>query len=288
MTAITTTNGLVSPATSDRAAKVGLWASAVLSMAILLFIIGYIVIEGISVVNIPFLLGSPVLSGAKGGILPAIVGTICLMAVTLSSAVPIGVGAAIYLAEYASDSVATRTITFGVECLAGVPSIVIGLFGYAFLVIYLGFGFSILSGGLALMAMALPWIVRTSEEAIKAVPLTVREGSLALGATKWQTVSRVVLPSAIPGIVTGAILGVGKAIGEAAVLMFTAGSSLLMPSSLFDPVRALPYHIYILASEGISNPMAYGSSIVLLAMVLAINLGAIAIQAHYGRRYGRN
>jgi len=287
MTAIAM-NRPISPVMSDKVARVALWASAILSMTILIFILGYIVICGISVVNLPFLLGSPVLSGAKGGILPAIVGTLCLMSVTMLSAVPIGVGAAIYLAEYAQESAVTHIITFGVECLAGVPSIVIGLFGYAFLVIYLGFGFSILSGGLALMFMVLPWIVRTSEEAIKAVPTTVREGSLALGATKWQTISRTVLPSAIPGIVTGAILGIGKAIGEAAVVMFTAGSSLLMPSSLFDPVRALPYHIYLLASEGISNPMAYGSSIVLLAMVLVINLGAIAIQAHYGRHYGRN
>ncbi len=265
-----------------------LWASAIISMLILFFIIGYIVIRGISVVNLPFLLESPRLSGAEGGILPAIVGTLCLVAVTVLSAVPVGIGAAIYLAEYAPESASTHIITFGVECLAGVPSIVIGLFGYEFLVVYLGFGFSILSGGLALMFMILPWIVITSEEAIKTVPYALREGSLALGATKWQTMSRVVLPSAVPGITTGVILGIGKAIGETAVIMFTAGSSLLMPSSLFDPVRALPYHIYILASEGISDPKAYGSSVVLLALVLVINLAAIAIQRHYRRHHGRN
>ncbi|MEA1945102.1 MAG: phosphate ABC transporter permease PstA [Euryarchaeota archaeon] len=281
-------NALISPAVSNKAAKVMLWVSAIISMLILLFIIGYIVIQGISVVNLPFLLDSPRLSGAEGGILPAIVGTLCLMAVTVLSAVPIGIGAAIYLAEYAPESAPTHIITFGVECLAGVPSIVIGLFGYAFLVTYLGFGFSILSGGLALMFMILPWIVITSEEAIKTVPYTMREGSYALGATKWQTMSRVVLPSAVPGITTGVILGIGKAIGETAVIMFTAGSSLLMPSSLFDPVRALPYHIYILASEGISDPKAYGSSVVLLALVLVINLAAIAIQRHYRRHYGRD
>ncbi len=287
MTVVTAIRTSVSPATSDKVARAMLWISASIAMLILLFILGYIVIRGISVVNLSFLTESPRLSGAEGGILPAIVGTFWLMVVAMLLAVPIGIGAAIYLVEYAPKSAATSIITFGVECLAGVPSIVIGLFGYAFLVIYLGFGFSILSGGLALMFMILPWTVRTSEEAIKTVPGSLREASLALGATKWQTVSRVVLPSAVPGIVTGVILGIGKAIGETAVIMFTAGSSLLMPSSLFDPVRALPYHLYILASEGISDQMAYGSSVVLLLMVLLINLAAIAIQKHYGRHHGR-
>ena len=282
-----TAGTLISPATSNKMGMVILWASASIAVLILTFILGYILIRGIGVVNLSFLLGSPRLSGAEGGVLPAIVGTFCLMVVAMLSAVPIGIGAAIYLAEYAPKSAATSVITFGVECLAGVPSIVIGLFGYAFLVIYLGFGFSILSGGLALMFMVLPWIVRVSEESIKAVPMSLREGSFALGATKWQTVWRAVLPGAVPGIMTGVILGIGKAIGETAVIMFTAGSSLLMPSSLFDPVRALPYHLYILASEGISDRMAYGSSVVLLAMVLLINLVAIAIQKHYGRHHGR-
>ncbi|MEA3325675.1 MAG: phosphate ABC transporter permease PstA [Euryarchaeota archaeon] len=279
---------LISPATSDKAAKVMLWVSASIAILTLLFILGYIVVQGLPVLTLSFLLESPRLSGAEGGILPAIVGTFCLMLVALISAVPIGIGAAIYLAEYAPKGVVTRIISFGVECLAGIPSIVIGLFGYAFLVIYLGFGFSILSGGIALMFMILPWVVRVSEESLKAVPGGLREGSFALGATKWQTVSRVVLPSAVPGITTGVILGVGKAIGETAVIMFTAGSSLLMPTSLFDPVRALPYHLYILASEGISDPMAYGSSVVLLVMVLVINLAAVAIQRHYGRHHVRN
>ncbi|MEA1905985.1 MAG: phosphate ABC transporter permease PstA [Euryarchaeota archaeon] len=287
MTVVTAIRTSVSPATSDKVAKVMLWISASIAILVLLFILGYIMIRGVSVVNLSFLTESPRLSGAEGGILPAIAGTFWLMAVAMLSAVPIGIGAAIYLVEYAPKNAVTSVITFGVECLAGVPSIVIGLFGYAFLVIYLGFGFSIISGGISLMFMILPWTVRTSEEAIKTVPGSLREASLALGATKWQTVSRVVLPSAVPGIVTGVILGIGKAIGETAVIMFTAGSSLLMPSSLFDPVRALPYHLYILASEGISDQMAYGSSVVLLLMVLLINLMAIAIQKHYGRHHGK-
>ncbi|OYT64094.1 phosphate ABC transporter, permease protein PstA [Methanosarcinales archaeon ex4572_44] len=267
--------------TIDKMATVMLWASAASAMLLLSYIIGYILLNGMWVVNLSFLLESPRLSGAEGGIFPAIVGTLALVAVAIITAVPVGIGAAIYLTSYAPDNALTRTINFGVECLAGIPSVVIGLFGYAFLVIYLGFGFSILAGGLSLMFMILPWTVRTSEEAIKTVPMELSEGSLALGATKWQTIRRVVIPSAIPGITTGVILGIGKAIGETAVIMYTAGSSLLLPHSIFDPVRTLPYHLYILASEGISGKMAYGTAVVLLGMVLAINLLAVAIQRRY-------
>jgi len=255
-----------------------LWASAAVTITFLVYIIGFIVIKGIGVINIPFLLESPRMSGAEGGIFNAIVGTLCLVAIAIVTAVPIGVGAAIFLIEYATDNPVTRMITFGVECLAGIPSIVIGLFGYAFLVVYLGLGFSILSGGLSLMFMILPWTVRASEEAIKTVPMELKEGSLALGATKWQTIVQIVLPGALPGITTGVILGTGKAIGETAVIMYTAGSSLLLPHSISDPVRALPYHLYILVSEGISEDMAYGSAVVLLVMILIINVIAIGIQ----------
>jgi len=261
-----------------------LWASAVITISFLVYIIGYIIIRGIGVINISFLLDSPRMSGAEGGIFNAIVGTLCLVAIALITAVPIGVGAAIFLIEYATDNPVTRVITFGVECLAGIPSIVIGLFGYAFLVVYLGLGFSILSGGLSLMFMILPWTVRASEEAIKTVSMELKEGSLALGATKWQTIVQIVIPGALPGITTGVILGTGKAIGETAVIMYTAGSSLLLPHSIFDPVRALPYHLYILVSEGISEDMAYGSAVVLLVMILIINLMAIGIQKMCNKR----
>ena len=277
---------IFSPDTIDRAAGLMLWASAIVTVMILLSIIGTIVYRGIGVIDISFLLDSPRMSGAEGGVFPAIVGTLCLVAVAILTAVPIGVGAAVYLTEYAQDNAVTHIITFGVECLAGIPSIVIGLFGYAFLVVYLGFGFSILSGGLALMFMILPWTVRASEEAIKTVPGGLKDGSLALGATKWQTIRQVVLPGALPGITTGVILGTGKAIGETAVIMYTAGSSLLLPESIFDPVRVLPYHLYILASEGISDEMAYGSAAVLLGMVLLINFTAVAIQRYYQRMSG--
>jgi phosphate transport system permease protein len=275
---------ILSHDTINKIATLILWASAVITISFLVYIIGYIIIRGIGVINISFLLDSPRMSGAEGGIFNAIVGTLCLVAIALITAVPIGVGAAIFLIEYATDNPVTRVITFGVECLAGIPSIVIGLFGYAFLVVYLGLGFSILSGGLSLMFMILPWTVRASEEAIKTVSMELKEGSLALGATKWQTIVQIVIPGALPGITTGVILGTGKAIGETAVIMYTAGSSLLLPHSIFDPVRALPYHLYILVSEGISEDMAYGSAVVLLVMILIINLMAIGIQKMCNKR----
>jgi phosphate transport system permease protein len=275
---------ILSNDTINKIATLILWASAAITISFLVYIIGYIIIRGIGVINISFLLDSPRMSGAEGGIFNAIVGTLCLVAIALVTAVPIGVGAAIFLIEYAKDNPVTRVITFGVECLAGIPSIVIGLFGYAFLVVYLGLGFSILSGGLSLMFMILPWTIRASEEAIKTVSMELKEGSLALGATKWQTIVQIVIPGALPGITTGVILGTGKAIGETAVIMYTAGSSLLLPHSISDPVRALPYHLYILVSEGISEDMAYGSAVVLLVMILIINLMAIGIQKMCNKR----
>lgn len=275
---------ILSNDTINKIATLILWASAAITISFLVYIIGYIIIRGIGVINISFLLDSPRMSGAEGGIFNAIVGTLCLVAIALVTAVPIGVGAAIFLVEYATDNPVTRVITFGVECLAGIPSIVIGLFGYAFLVVYLGLGFSILSGGLSLMFMILPWTIRASEEAIKTVSMELKEGSLALGATKWQTIVQIVIPGALPGITTGVILGTGKAIGETAVIMYTAGSSLLLPHSISDPVRALPYHLYILVSEGISEDMAYGSAVVLLVMILIINLMAIGIQKMCNKR----
>ena len=274
--------GIISRNTIDKIATLMLW---ILSGAVLflpIYIIWYILTNGAGVVNLSFLLESPRLSGAEGGIFPAIVGTLALVTVAILTAVPLGMGAAIYLTSYAPDNAFIRLINFSVEILAGTPSVVIGLFGYAFLVIYLGFGFSILAGGLSLMFMILPWTVRASEEAIKRVPKELSEGSLALGATRWQTIRHVVIPSAMPGITTGVILGIGKAIGETAVIMYTAGSSLLLPRSIFDPVRALPYHLYILASEGISEKMSYGTAVVLLGMILVINLLVVALQHRFG------
>lgn len=277
---------MISPHTTQKMAKIMLWMSALVSVLILFTIIGYVTINGIAMMSLDFLLDSPRLGGKEGGIFPAIVGTLYVVAMCLLCAVPVGIGAAIYLSEYAKDNFMTKTIRYGVDCLAGVPSIVIGLFGYAFLVYALGLGFSILSGGLALAFMILPWTVRTSEEAIKAVPNSYREASLALGATKWVTTRDVVLKSAAPWIITGIILGTGKALGETAVVLFTAGMFIGLPASIFDPARTLPVHLYLLASEGISFERAYGTALVLLALFLIINYIAIFVRNHYARALG--
>jgi len=200
-----------------------------------------------------------------------IVGTFALTAVAILVAAPLGIGTAIYLREYTLESRVSHMIRFGTDCLAGVPSIIFGLFGFVFFVIYLNMGWSILSGGLTLAAMILPTIISTAEEAIKAIPRSYREVSYSLGGTKWQTVTRAILPSALPGIFTGILLSVGRSIGETAAVILTAGSTLLMPSSIFSPVRTLSVHFYILAREGISMEMAYGAGAALILLVLFIN-----------------
>jgi phosphate transport system permease protein len=186
----------------------------------------------------------------------------------------LGVGTAIFLREYTRESRISRLIRFGTDCLAGIPSIIFGLFGFVFFVITLNMGWSILSGGLTLAAMILPTIISTTEEAIKAIPYSFREVSYSLGGTRWQTVTRAVLPNAVPGIFTGIILSVGRSIGETAAVILTAGSSLIMPTSLFSPSRTMAVHFYILAREGISMEMAYGTGATLILLVLAINIVA--------------
>lgn len=197
---------------------------------------------------------------------------------------PLGVGTAIYLTEYTVESRITRIIRFGAECLAGIPSIIFGLFGFILFVNKLKFGWSILSGGLTLAFMVLPTIIRTSEEAIKAVPSAYRLVSFSLGSTRWQTVTRVVLPSAIPGIVTGVILSIGRSIGETAAVIFTAGSALRMPTSLFSSSRTMSVHFYILAKEGVSMPKAYGTAAVLVISILVINIVTYYLMEKYIKR----
>jgi len=248
------------------------WGAALLTLAVLFLIIAHILIEGLPYVTPEFLLGSPRHMGREGGILPTIIGTAALTAVAILIATPLGVGTAIYLTEYTREGRLTRFIRFGTESLAGVPSIIFGLFGFVFFVIALGLGWSILSGGLTLAAMILPTIIRTSEEAIRAVPKVYRDVSFSLGATRWQTVTRAVLPTALPGIATGVILGVGRSVGETAAVILTAGSSLHVPTSLFSPTRTMAVHFYILAREGISLEMAYATGAVLILAVLAINV----------------
>src|SRR4030043_1637595 len=221
--------------------------------------------------------------GREGGIFSTIVGTAALTAVAIIVGAPLGVGTAIFLREYTRESRTSRLIRFGTDCLAGVPSIIFGLFGFVFFVIYLNMGWSILSGGLTLAAMILPTIFCTTEEAIKTIPYSFRGVSYSLGGTKWQTVTRAILPNAMPGIFTGIILSVGRSIGETAAVILTAGSSLVMPTSLFSPIRTMSVHFYILAREGISMEMAYGTGAALILLVLSINTVANWLLNRYMR-----
>ncbi|HHT71910.1 MAG: phosphate ABC transporter permease PstA [bacterium] len=251
--------------------------SALLAVAVLVFIVSYIIIQGLPVLSLDFLLSSPTKMGREGGILPSIVGTVVLTLLSVVIAAPLGVGTAIFLTEYTREGTFSKIVRFGTESLAGIPSIIFGLFGFLFFVIRLNMGWSMLSGALTLASMILPTVVRTSEEAIRTVPDVYREVSFALGASRWQTVTSVVLPLALPGMVTGIILAVGRAVGETAAVIFTAGSSLRIPRSVFDPVRTLPVHFYLLAREGISLSNAYGTAAVLVIAVLLVNMSAYLV-----------
>ena len=208
----------------------------------------------------------------EGGIYTTIISTLYLTGLSILIAAPIGIGAGIYMTEYVKENMLTRIIRFGTEALAGIPSIVFGLFGYIFFVLLLDWGWSMLSGSLTLALMILPTIVRTAEEAIKTVPIDYRHGSLALGGSKWQTIWKVVLPSAIPGIVTGIILGVGRAVGETAAVLLTAGSNLGIPENLMESGRNMAVHLYIVATESPSMDVAYGTGAVLIIVVFFINM----------------
>lgn len=223
--------------------------------------------------------------GRSGGILATIVSTIYLIGIALFFATPLGLGTAIYLTEYTREGLVTKIIRFGTESLAGIPSIILGLFGFAIFVIAFGWGWSLLSGGLTLSAMLLPTIIRTSEESIMAVPQEYREVAFSLGLGKWKTITRVVLPAALPGIVTGIVLSIARSIGETAVIIFTAGSSLRFPNSIFESGRTMAVHFYILAREGISMPMAYGTAAVLVLLILIINISAYMLMRLLMKRY---
>jgi phosphate transport system permease protein len=255
------------------------------------FIIIDILVKGIPALNWEFVSSFPRRSGAEGGILPAIVGTLSLVLLAVAVALPLGIGSAIYLSEYASRNRFTHAIRLAIITLAGVPSIVFGLFGLALFVIMMGFGTSILAGGLTLACMILPTVIVASEEALLAIPQSLREGSLALGATKWQTIYKNVLPYSIPGILTGTILAIGRAAGETAPILLTAAAFFLptLPNSIFSQVMALPYHLYILATQhpdaAAVRPMQYGTALVLLILVSVINLVAILIRNYFREKY---
>jgi len=264
--------------------------SIVVILSGLFLILLFIVVRGVQVLSWEFLTQMPKAGMTRGGILPAIIGTFYLTVGAILFALPLGVFAAIYLTEYARQGRLVRLIRLGINNLAGVPSVVFGLFGLAVFVKFFGFGVSILSGALTLGIVILPTIIRASEEALLVVPQPVREASLALGATKWQTIRKIVLPNAISGILTGSILGIGRAAGETAPILFTAATFYIirLPKSIFDEVLALPYHIYALMTEGTHPesqvPIAYGTALVLLFLVLSIDLVAIVIRNRFRKR----
>jgi phosphate transport system permease protein len=265
-----------------------------LLLATLLIVVpvGLIVIiiiqKGLPAINWQFLSDMPRQGMRAGGIFPAIVGTIYLVAGAIIFALPIGLLAAIYLSEYSRENLLTRLIKLAIVNLAGVPSVVYGLFGLALFVVFFKFGASILSGSLTLGIMILPIIITASREALESVPSSFREVSLSLGASKWQTIRHIVLPNAIPGILTGTILGLGRAAGETAPILFTVAAFYLpqLPHSIFDQAMALPYHLYVISTQvpNVDEKIRYGTAFVLLALVLVMNLIAIVIRTKFRKK----
>ncbi len=259
---------------------------AAVTLAALIIIIGYILINGLTQINLEFLTQEPSKMGKEGGIFSVIVGTIMVTGVGILIATPIGIAAAIYFTEYAKKGRAVTLIRFFTEILAGIPSIIFGLFGFAFFVIFLGLGWSVISGGLTLALMVLPTLIRATEESLKTVPMAYREGSLSLGATKWQTIIKVIIPCWKPGILTGLMLGIGRAIGETAAIMLTVGGSLRVPTSIFDSTRTMSVHLYVLAAEGLSMEKTYATAALLIIIVLIINTVANLISGKLGGNHG--
>jgi phosphate transport system permease protein len=254
----------------------------------IILVIGVIVVEGLPAISPVFLFGVPSSGMREGGIWPAIVGTFLLTVGTAIFSVPLGVAIAIYLSEYARDTKFTRTIRLAIINLAGVPSIVYGLFGLGLFVLALGFGSSILAGSLTLSIMTLPVIISTAEEALRSVPQSFRTVSMSLGGTKWQTIRKVVLPNALPGIITGVILGLERAAGETAPILFTVAAFYLptLPKSIFDKTMALPYHLFVISTQvpGMPLQLQFGTALVLLAFVLSMTLIATVIRSYYRRK----
>jgi phosphate transport system permease protein len=261
---------------------------AVIVVAPILFVIGAIAARGIEAISWEFLTAMPRDGMKAGGIFPAIVGTLLLTLGTALAAIPVGVGGAIYLSEYASDNLLTRAIRLAIINLAGVPSVVYGLFGLGLFVLFLQFGTSIVAGSLTLAIMTLPIIISTTEEALRAVPTEFRTVSASLGGTRWQGIRYIVLPQALPGIITGVILGLLRAAGETAPILFTVAAFFLprLPHSPFDQTMALPYHLYVISTQvpGMPLEIQYGTALVLLALVLSLNIVATMIRSYYRRR----
>jgi phosphate transport system permease protein len=254
----------------------------------ILFVILSVVMRGIGAINWEFLTAMPRSGMKEGGILPAIVGTLLLVLGTALVCIPVGVAGAIYLSEYARDTWMTRAIRLAIVNLAGIPSIVYGLFGLGLFVLFLHLGTSIIAGSMTLAIMTLPVIISTAEEALRAVPVEFRTVSASLGGTRWQGIRNIVLPQALPGIITGVILGLLRAAGETAPILFTVAAFYLprLPHSPFDQTMALPYHLYVISTQvpGMPSRMQYGTALVLLALVLSMNVVATAVRSHFRRR----
>lgn len=273
--------------TSEKIAFALLGLSALTVVGFVLIILAYIIYNGYSAINVEFLTEMPRLMMTQGGIYPAIVGTLYLIIGSMIIALPMGVMAAIYLNEYAGETRTTWLIEMAINNLAGTPSVIFGLFGMALFVKYFGFGPSILSASLTLSLLIIPVIIRSTKEALIAVPNEYRESSLALGVSKWQTIRHAVLPAAIPGIITGSILSIGRVAGETAPILFTGVAYFLprLPDSIYSQFMALPYHLFVLATAGTNiaktRSIQYGTALVLLIIVLGLNLIAVLIRRHY-------
>lgn len=276
-------NFLVHPRKVEQAGFVALTAGSILTIIPIVAVVIYILIKGIPAINLEFLTQMPKNGMRGGGILPAIIGTFYLTIGTAIFSVPLGIGSAIYLSEYAGDSSLTRLIRLAIINLAGIPSVVYGLFGLGLFVIFLKFGTSILAASLTLSIMTLPVIITTTEEALRAVPQSFRVVAISLGATRWQAIRRVVLPHALPGILTGVILGLERAAGETAPILFTGAAFFLprLPQSPFDATMALPYHLFVISTQVPNMPIRiqYGTVLVLLVFVLGMNVIATVIRS---------
>lgn len=259
-------------------------ASALVTLSIFGIIVGFILINGVQVIDFGFIFNLPEDSGSDGGLFPMILSTIYLFVITCVISIPLGVGSAIYISQYASNEKIINWIRFISQILSSVPSIVFGLFGLAFFVFFLKMGWSILVGGIVLSLMAIPTIFQVSEVTFSTIPEIYKEGCYAMGASKWQCITTVLLPIAIPGILTGIILAITRAISEAAAVMYVVGSSLDIPLSIFDTGRPLPLHLYILASEGISMPNAYGTAAILIIIVLTITVISTFVVNQYQKK----
>jgi len=271
--------------------KLAIWLITAVSAIVIvpvLIVIVYVVVNGISAISWEFLTQPPTNGMTEGGVFPAILGTILLTMGTAVAAIPLGVAAAIYLAEYAGDNWLTRAIRLAIVNLAGIPSIVYGLFGLGVFVLFLDLGTSIIAGSLTLGLMTLPVVISTAEEAILAVPQDFRVVSHSLGATRWQTIRHQVVPHATPGIITGVILGLSRAAGETAPILFTVAAFYLpeLPQSIFDQTMALPYHLYVISTQVPGMPLSiqYGTALVLLLIVLSLTLVATVIRSVMRRR----